>query len=189
MVSRSNLEHCDVSLSPRLRARLWFLDCEASASWLTETITQPLTPLARLPSALSVVLFVRTRCTLGSDPRSALLSADRASKRSSSPIPSRPAQSPRRGTGGCLELSSLSPRLKKLSRSYCALIERHWDCRLRLALIKRIRHFSPTPQSVQQHGSLPSHRHRRSLLGVLASSLRQFQAPAPQGAVCSKVPQ
>jgi hypothetical protein len=42
---------------------------------------------------------------------------------------------------------------------------------------------------MQQHRQLSGDCHRRSLLGVLASSLRQFQSPAPQVTVLSEVSQ
>ena len=68
---------------------------------------------------------------------------------------------------------------QKVLRLLLVLAERHWNCRLRLALIKWIVDFSPTPQPMQQHGQLSRHSDRRSLLSVLASSPRQFQPPAP----------
>ena len=60
------------SLSAPLRAPVVLLS-EALGKLLSEATARTPTPLARLPSALSVVLFFRTRCTLGSDPRSVLL--------------------------------------------------------------------------------------------------------------------
>ena len=75
------------SLSAPLRAPVVLLS-EALGKLLSEATAQPrphspgFHPHSRLSSSS------RTRCTLGSDPRSVLLSGGRASKRSSSPIPS-----------------------------------------------------------------------------------------------------
>jgi transposase-like protein len=97
---QDRIRGADVFLSPRLARACGSLIVRCML--LRRRVCSTPDPTRRLPSALSVVLFFRTRCTLGSDPLSMLLSGIRASKRSSSPIPRQLAQSPRLGTGGCL---------------------------------------------------------------------------------------
>src|SRR5260370_41841945 len=46
--------------------------------------------------------------------------------------------------------------------------------------------FAAHPQLVQQHRQLPRHRHKRSLLGVLAASFGHLQTPPAQITVRSE---
>ena len=57
------------------------------------------------------------------------------------------------------------------------------------AVAERLVDLAAHPQSMQQDGQLPRHRHYRSFLRILASALGQPQTPAPQITVGSKRPQ
>ena len=54
------------------------------------------------------------------------------------------------------------------------------------AVVQGLVHFSAHPQVMQQHRQLSCRGHDRPLLSVSSTTLRQFQAPAPQITVGTK---